>query len=190
MKTTARGFTLLEILVVVFIIGLAVAVISVAVGGNSAANLARKEAETFMLQGTYVAEQSILKGETHGLFVDFRPGQDIDSSTQWCYQWRRVRDRQWQDVPELSAHCLPEQLLIEFIIDDRLWEFDPEVEYQEPVIGFFPSGDASGEVEINILANQMQMDDGFEPERFKLEVIGELRWLSEEERVQQEQKGR
>jgi general secretion pathway protein H len=189
-KTTARGFTLLEILVVVFIIGLAVAVISVAVGGNSAANLARKEAETFMLQGTYVAEQSILKGETHGLFVDFRPGQDIDSSTQWCYQWRRVRDRQWQDVPELSAHCLPEQLLIEFIIDDRLWEFDPEVEYQEPVIGFFPSGDASGEVEINILANQMQMDDGFEPERFKLEVIGELHWLSEEERAQQEQKGR
>jgi general secretion pathway protein H len=189
-KTTARGFTLLEILVVVFIIGLAVAVISVAVGGNSAANLAHKEAETFMLQGAYAAEQSILKGETHGLFVDLRPAQNIDSPDQWCYQWRRVRDRQWQDLPELSAHCLPEQLAIEFIVDGQLWEFDPELEYQEPVIGFFPSGDASGEVEINILANKLQMDEEFETERFKVEVVGELRWLSEEERLEQEQKGR
>ena len=192
MKTTARGFTLLEILVVVFIIGLAAAVISVAVGGNSAANLVRKEAETFMLQGSYVAEQAILKGETHGLFVDLRPAQDMESNEHWCYQWRRVRDRQWQDLPELPLHCLPEQLAIEFTLDGQLWEFDPELEYQEPVIGFFPSGDASGEVEIHILANPLQMvsSDEFETERFKLEVIGELRWITEEERLEQEQKGR
>ena len=32
----------------------------------------------FMLQAGYIAEQSVLKGETHGLFVEPRPAQDID----------------------------------------------------------------------------------------------------------------
>jgi len=189
-KPTERGFTLIEIIIVVFIIGMAVGVISVSVGGDDAADLARKEAGTFMLQGSYIAEQSVLKGETHGLFVELRPPQDIDSKEQWCYRWRRVRDRQWQDVPELEQHCLPEQLAIEFVIDEELWEYDPELEYQEPVMGFFPSGDGSGAVDISIFANELQAGNDVETEQFKLDMMGELHWVSEEKRFEEEQKGR
>jgi general secretion pathway protein H len=185
-----QGFTLIEIIFVVFIIGMAVSVISISVGGNALAEQTQKEAETFMLQADYVAEQSVLKGETHGLFVELRPAQDIDAQEQWCYQWKRVRDRQWQTVPELKAHCLAEGLVIEFILDEELWEYDPELEYQDPVLGFFPSGDASAEVEISIYADQLQRNDEEETQRFELDISGDLRWINEEERREQERRGR
>ena len=190
MKRSQRGFTLIEIIFVVFIIGMAVGVISIAVGGNAAADMTRKEAEEFMLQASYISEQSVLKGETHGLFLELRPAQDIDATEQWCYQWRRVRDRQWQDLPELSQHCLAEGQIIEFVVEDELWEFDPELEYQDPVMGFFPSGDGSGEIEIAIYADQLQSSEKVETERFELDLTGELHWVSEEKRVEEEQRGR
>ena len=185
-----QGFTLIEIIFVVFIIGMAVSVISISVGGNALAEQTQKEAETFMLQADYVAEQSVLKGETHGLFVELRPAQGIDAQEQWCYQWKRVRDRQWQAVPELKAHCLAEGLVIEFILDEELWEYDPELEYQDPVLGFFPSGDASAKVEISIYADQLLRNGEEETQRFELDISGDLRWMNEEERREQERRGR
>jgi general secretion pathway protein H len=189
-KRPQRGFTLIEIIFVVFIIGMALSVISLSVG-NAAASMVRKEAEQFMLQGSYISEQSVLKGETHGLFVELRAPQDVDGSEQWCYQWRRIRDRQWQDVPELSQHCLPEEVAIEFVVEDELWEFDPELEYQDPVMGFFPSGDGSGKIEVGIFPTQSSVDGGeSETERFELDLTGELHWVSEEKRVEEERRGR
>lgn len=188
-NTLQRGFTLIEIIVVVFIIGMAVGVVSISVGGNSAADQARKEAEEFVLQTGYVAEQAVLKGETYGLFVELRPAQDIDTQEQWCYTWRRVRDRAWQDLPELAAHCIAEGLAIEFTIDDDLWEYDPELEFQEPVLGFFPSGDAAMEAEIEIFASQNALNTQVEPQKFKLDLTGELHWINEEERLEAERKG-
>lgn len=190
MKSTERGFTLIEIIFVVFIIGMAVSVISIAVGGNADAAKTRKEAEEFMLQAGYIAEQSVLKGETHGLFVEVRPAQDIDGQEQWCYQWRRVRDRQWQDLPELKQHCLAEGQQIDFVVEDELWEFDPELEYQDPVMGFFPSGDASGKVEIALYAVRSKNGDTGETEQLELDLSGELRWISEEKRLTEAQRGR
>lgn len=190
MNRREQGFTLIEIIFVVFIIGMAVSVISISVGGNALAERSKKEAETFLLQADYMAEQSVLKGETHGLFAELRPPQDIDGQAQWCYQWKRVRDRQWQAVPELSQHCLDEGLVLEFYVDEELWEYDPELEFQQPVLGFFPSGDASGVVEINLFVDQLQRDGDEETQRFELDISGELRWINEEKRLEQERRGR
>lgn len=189
MNPRQQGFTLIEIIVVVFIIGMAVGVISISVGGNAVADQARKEAEEFMLESGYVAEQAILKGETYGLFAELRPPQDIDAQEQWCYTWRRVRDGQWQDLPELASHCIAEGLAIEFTIDEKLWEYDPELEFQDPVMGFFPSGDASAAMEIAIFANQVAMDNDVETQKFELNLMGELHWINEEERLEAERKG-
>ena len=189
MNPRQQGFTLIEIIVVVFIIGMAVGVISISVGGNAVADQARKEAEEFMMRTTYVAEQSVLKGETYGLFAELRPAQDIDAEDQWCYTWRRVRDRAWQDLPELAQHCIAEGLAIEFTIDEELWEYDPELEFQNPVIFFTPGGDASSETEIEIFASQTATSDEVETQKFKLDVTGEIHWVNEEERIEAERKG-
>ena len=188
MRRPQHGFTLIEIIIVVFIIGMAVGVISIAVGGNAAANQIRKETEDFMLQAIYASEQAVLKGEHHGLFVELRPAQDIDAEEQWCYTWRRVRDRQWENLPELTPHCIAEGLAIEFRIEDDEWEYDPELEYQDPVIVFYPGGDASAEAEIAIFSNST-MNDEVETQNFVLDITGEIRWVNEEERIQAERKG-
>lgn len=189
MHPRQQGFTLIEIIVVVFIIGMAVGVISIAVGGKAITDRARKEAEEFMLQADYVAEQAVLKGETYGLFAELHPPQDIDAEEQWCYTWRRVRDHEWQDLPELSTHCIAEGLALEFTIDEKVWEYDPELEYQDPVMGFFPSGDASAAVEIAIFANKTSLDDDIETQTFELNLVGELHWINEEKRLEAERKG-
>jgi general secretion pathway protein H len=189
-NSSQRGFTLIEIIFVVFIIGMAVGVISIAVGGNAAADMTRKEAQEFMMQAGYIAEQSVLKGETHGLFVEPRQAQDIDVQEQWCYRWRRVRDRQWQDLPELPERCLAEGQLIEFVVEEELWEFDPELEYQDPVMGFYPSGDGTGTVEIAIHADQLQGGETVVTEEIELDLAGELHWVSEEKRIEEEERGR
>lgn len=191
MNRREQGFTLIEIIFVVFIIGMAVSVISISVGGNALAERSKKEAETFMLQAGYVAEQSVLKGETHGLFAELRPAQDVDALAQWCYQWRRVRDGQWQDLPELGPHCIAEGLALEFTIDEELWEYDPELEYQDPVMGFYPSGEGSGLIDIAIFSDQLQSDaEQEESQRFTLDASGELHWLNEEKRLEEAQQGR
>jgi general secretion pathway protein H len=187
-----QGFTLIEIIFVVFIIGMAVGVIGLTVGGNSGAERSFKEAETFFKQAAYVSEQAILRGETYGLFVEFRIAENeegaLGGEEQWCYQWQRVRDREWQTLSELEKHCLPEEFVLEFTIEKKVWEYDPEREYQDPVIGFFPSGDSSGAADISIYAAQTFSDEKNEPQEFKLMPLGELRWINEEERIEQEKK--
>ena len=185
-----QGFTLIEIMIVIFVIGISVGMVSFSVGGSSDAELARKEAEEFMLQANYIAEQSVLKGETHGLFVTERNPLEtrFDAKQTWCYQWRRVRDRQWQDLPELSQHCLPEAMKLEFVVDEKLWAYDHELEYQDPVMGFYPSGEGSGEVEISIYMDGKLGAD--ELQRIDLMIMGELIWRNEEERIKQAKAGR
>ena len=79
---------------------------------------------------------------------------------------------------------------IDFVVEDELWEFDPELEYQDPVMGFFPSGDGSGKIEIAIYADQLPGAEIGETEQLELEPTGELRWVSEEKRLEEEQRGR
>lgn len=182
------GFTLIEILLVVFIIGMTVSVISLSIGGNAAVNQLQKETEEFMLQAGYIAEQSVLKGETHGLFVQSREAETSDGlmGEQWCYQWRRVRDQEWQDLPELpESRCLPEGLVMELIIDGKEWKYDPDIEFQDPALGFYPSGDGSANVEIALYVVGQTADD--QVQRIELTVVGQLRWLNEEERLAAEQ---
>lgn len=186
------GFTLIEILLVVFIIGMTVSVISLSIGGNAAINKLQKETEEFMLQASYIAEQSVLKGETHGLFVQMREVDTGEASIveQWCYQWRRIRDQEWQDLPELpEPRCLPEGLVMEFVIDDKDWKYDPDIEFQDPVMGFYPSGDGSAEVEITLFAaGQSSSADEDKIQRITLDVVGQLKWVNEEERLAAEKK--
>jgi general secretion pathway protein H len=57
-------------------------------------------------------------------------------------------------------------------------------------MGFFPSGDGSGKVEIAIYAEQLAAGEATETEEFELDLTGELHWLSEEKRIEEEQRGR
>lgn len=177
-----QGFTLIEIITVIFVIGMAVGVITLAVGGDRSNDRLRAEAEHFLMQVTFVSEQAILKGETFGLFVEERPPEEFGAENQWCYYWQRVRDGLWQPAQELEPHCLESGISISFTIDEDDWEYDPEVKHPEPVLGFYPSGDASALAEVEMYVNSTGVER-VQPERFELNLAGEFIWVSEKERL-------
>jgi general secretion pathway protein H len=191
MMRREQGFTLIEIMIVVFVIGISVAMVSFSMGGDSEREQTRKAAGEFVLRADYIAEQAVLKGETYGLFATPRITEEISfgKAEEWCYQWRRVRDRQWENLPELpDQECLAPGMKLDFVIDEKLWKYDPELEYQDPVMGFFPSGDGSGEVEVAIyMDGSVGVDD---VQRIELSVIGELHWLNEEALIKLDRAGR
>ena len=178
-----RGFTLIEIMIVMLIIGLALGMVSLAVGGNSAKEEVRKAAEDLVLEANYLAEEAVLKGETYGLFVEVKTPQDMDNQAaeEWCYHWLRVRDRQWGEIPELAeAKCLPEGVAMVIKVDEKTWEYDPELEYQDPVLGFFPGGDSSGTIDIEIFAEDGDVTDDERVQRIHINPMGDLHWLNQE----------
>ncbi len=178
----SQGFTLIELLIVVIVIAMGAALMSIAVGGDHYQDEARKEAEEFLLSGQYLAEQAVFRGETYGGF--FYPKDDAEGSPIWCYQWQRVRDSQWQPLQELPERCLPLEFDLEIEIDGQPWAYDDSLEYHDPVIGFYPSGEGSAEVNLRFFREASNEHPATE-EALLLTPMGELRWITEEERLEQ-----
>lgn len=181
-STNHQGFTLLEVLIVVILIAMGASLVSIAVGGDHYAEEARKEAEEFMLSGKYLSEQAVFRGETYGAF--FHP-METDDGLVWCYLWQRVRDGQWQPLAELPERCLPLGFELEIFVDKQAWEYDDSQEYHDPVMGFFPSGEGSANVELRIFRDGDAQHESSE-ELFQLTPMGELRWVTEEERLEED----
>lgn len=176
------GFTLIELLIVVIIIASAASIISLAIGGDEAEDEARKEAEEFFLTANYLSEQAVFRGETYGAF--FYPTEE-DGETLWCYDWQRIRDAQWQPLQELTTRCLPPSFEVEILIDNLAWKYDESLEYQDPVLGFYPSGEGSAMVNLRFF-RESSKDYPAAEEELSLTPTGELHWVTEEKRLEAE----
>jgi general secretion pathway protein H len=179
-KRQFTGFTLIELLIVVIIIAMAVSIISVAVGGDADEDEARKQAEEFFLSANYLSEQAVFRGETYGAF--FYPKEE-DGETLWCYDWQRIRDAQWQPLEELSSRCLPPRFEVEILIDNLAWKYDESLEYQDPVMGFYPSGEGSAMVNLRFF-RESSNDYPAAEEELSLTPTGEVHWVTEEQRLE------
>jgi general secretion pathway protein H len=185
----AQGFTLIEIIAVIIIIGLMAAIIAVSMEGKKGESATREEAQLFLQSVDFVAEQSVLNGEVMAMFIAPR---EIEGSTdsQWCYRWQRMRDDAWQDLPEdsLNEHCLAETIEWELSIEGREYEYDPNLEIQPPVLVWSPSGEATA-MEMTILEkpNTNANSGGLSADRFAqaqhitIDLMGETHWLEQDE---------
>lgn len=184
-----RGFTLLELMVVVLIIGLGLSVISVAIGRDDV-SVVRTETQNFIAKTDFVAEQALLNREILGLFVE--PRTVVDSTNnQWCYRWQRFRDNSWQAAHEnLGEVCLPLDVQLDMVVEDEPWEYDPELETQPPVLVFYPSGEATlFEMALfPVTAGGAVNDDDIQ--RIEVDMMGEVRWLNRERELAEQRAGR
>ncbi len=152
-----RGFSLVEILVVLMIIGLGVSLVSFALGGNEAARQLKRSAETFSAIAKLAVDEAILGGEPIGLTI-----VPAEGDSPWQYYWQRYRDDLWLPAAEpLDSRSLSPLVNLELEIQNEIldWTQLPEPErrkrlnpltHQEeevvellPLVVFYPSGEAT-----------------------------------------------
>lgn len=174
------GFTLVELLVVLMIIGFAVTIVSFTIPGDDSATQAEREAEEFMLSARFVSEQTVLNQEVIGLFME--PRARAGEPQHWCYRWRRFRDQNWEPVTDfLTERCLPEVLQLEVRVEGEEWQYDPREDTPTPVLVFYPSGEATP-FEMALIPGRF--DEG-ETQRVEVTMMGDLQWRNRDEREQE-----
>ncbi len=174
-----RGFTLLEIMVVILILGFALGVVSLSVGGDDGASAAQKEAEDFMLTANFVAEQTVLNSQIIGLFFEPRSAAgSID--LQWCYRWQQRRDNTWQEISSLPENCLSTRLQVEMIVEGEPYEHDPDLTPTPPVLVFYPSGESTP-FELAIFEAREGFTEEDTIQRIEVDMMSGIHWRNRDE---------
>lgn len=184
MKRSMQGFTLIEILIVAFIIGMTASLISLSIGDKKTEKGPYKEAQTFMQTIDFVGEYAALNDEIIAMFI--RPQEGESALTKsWCYSWKRMRDNAWGNLPEdvMSEHCMEETVQWELEIEGRLYVYDPDLEIQPPVLVFSPSGEATP-VEMSMF-EQGNSNSPSEPQHIEIDMMGNSRWPEQEKSMAQ-----
>ncbi|MGQ9426930.1 type II secretion system minor pseudopilin GspH [Gilvimarinus sp. F26214L] len=144
----ARGFSLIELLVVIFIIGLLIGTVSLSVNiGGSPEEQIETESQRLLEYSRLAEDRAVLTGEPIGLVLiepDLEPG--------WRYRWQSYRGGVWVEAgPPLEAAQLPENLEVSLEVEGELVNFsrieqredDDEDEPPLPSIVFYPGGEVT-----------------------------------------------
>jgi len=130
-----RGFTLLEIMLVIFLIGLASAGV-VQTFATDSESPAKKAAQDFLTRFAQFKDRAVIEGQTLGVLID-PPG----------YQFMQRRQRQWLPVSatRLSAQVtVPKQVQMLLQPGSDIWQKEYALELQKeakkktPQIRFSP----------------------------------------------------
>ena len=155
-----KGFTLIEVMAVVVVIGIAAAVVSFSVGDGARPQQIKSAARQLYGSINLVIEESLLTGQVFGLRFDIDSGDD---GQVYSYEWMQFNPepkvRAWQkvEIKEFQKQLLPEgvELIVEvekqkIIIgstnkkEDALFEVKKQKDEKKPIypdIWFLPSGE-------------------------------------------------
>lgn len=160
MQGRAQGFTLIEMLVVMTIMGLIVSVVTLSTGslsavfGDDSEGAAESAADALLMLMTAASSQAVLGGEPMALaFASPSTASEDGVTVTWLRYARTaggsVRDRQavWQPVSvqsQLRDVNLPPNVGSELIIEGELVNMRSLTEYPgTPALVFFPTGEST-----------------------------------------------
>ena len=146
----ARGFTLIELMVVLLLVGLAIGMVNLSVGGNEERR-ARNQLDQLYQMLRYADENAALQGDLVG--VEFE--QAIDG--QLSLNWKRFRGGAWLDAePPFEPVRLPEFVEIELRLDEQ--PVDLSQEFDSPQVVFSGSGEISNfELRVSLAEQQLRL---------------------------------
>lgn len=172
------GFSLLEVMAVIFVIGLSLGMVSVVVNRGGPKDDVWDAVEKFMGLADFASERAILSGETMGLLMEpplwqaqAQRGLNPDD-IGWRYRWVTSSSEGWMVLPNLPPVTLPPTMKLVVEVDDAVWDYEGQVDRTIPVAAYYPSGD--------VTPIRIQFSDTREPGFFQhIEVNeeGELVWL-------------
>ena len=139
----ARGFTLIELMVVLLIIGLAIGMVNFNLGGSEERKI-RHEIDRFYQLLSYADENSALQGDLVGLLFsqEFDSQDSAGSEPRTTINWFRFRAGTWVPAEEpFSEMTLPEALALELRLDEEPVDLMKEAE--TPQVIFSGSGEIS-----------------------------------------------
>ena len=179
-----RGFTLLEIIIVVTIIGIVVGGVSVFITNDDPARLAKKDIEKFLTFADHASDTAIIGGETVGLVLvppAWREGLD-DSDPGWAYRWQKNTFQGWVDIEAIPTVEVSKNLELIVLLNDEEWEWDksqiPEI--MVPVAAFYPSGEVSP-FEIQFV----EVDGAIDVQHVLVDLWGSVVWKERQEELEE-----
>lgn len=186
MKATQRshnGFSLIEIMVVIMIIGLAVGGASVAINLGSAEARYAKAIERFAAYSKYAGQMAVFGGEPLGLILEPPKWRENPLDDGWRYRWQRLvsadGQQKWVDEETLKPIELPVAIELSVSIDGQLWSYDKAPKHIIPIVAFYPSGDVTPfEIEFS------QQQSELEPQHITVDVWGEVIWQEKVEQLE------
>lgn len=128
-----RGFTLIELMVVLLIIGLAIGMVNFSLGGNEARK-ARDQFEQLFQLLRYADEDAALQGDAVGLHLETSLRGEL------VLNWKRFRIGGWVDAQSpFEAITVPPYMQLELRIDDA--PVNLQKEFESPQLVFSGSGE-------------------------------------------------
>lgn len=183
------GFTLLEILAVIAVLGIALASVTLTIGRGGPENAVTEKIEQFMAVSRFAADRAVLSGDPMGLLLE-PPQWQSDSEPEWenigwRYRWQAGSFQGWSDVAELEAISFDPETKLHVLIDDLDWRWEELLDRSTPVTAFYSTGDISS-IEIEITDERLPDFS----QTIHINEYGQLEWkeLAEELEAREERK--
>lgn len=188
MRRLQAGFSLLELMAVIFVIGLSLGMVSLTVSTGTAKSDVWDEIEKFMGIAQFASEKAILSGEAMGLKIEpplwqVQRGQDPDE-VGWRYRWVTNSSEGWQEIPNLPPVSLPPSMRLMIEVDDTLWDYENQLDRTVPVAAYYSSGD--------VTLISIEWTDEREPgfvQHIEVNESGQLVWLEAPEPPETDENG-
>lgn len=176
-----RGFSLLELLVALFVIVLVTSLATLNVGSGSRDLRLETSLNTLADTNSLALDEALLSGRDYGLLLR---RVDVDGETRFGYSWRERREEGWR-APRSGAEVFAERLLppevelelaLEGQVDTQLQVDDPDT--ATPQVIFYASGEvAPGALDLR------RRDDGALLWRLEWDLLGRSELLRRGEPV-------
>lgn len=176
-RRRAAGFTLIEIMVVIFVIGISVGMVSLVVGRGGPDTELRQIAGRFATMSSFASERAVLTNQPVGLLLEppaWQEAADENMEKSWRYRWQTMGLTGWQDEAGLEAVELPPTVLLDVTIEGQMWEWEEAPETKLPIAVFYPGGEVT---RFAIEFRDERMPDF--NQNVKVNDWGEVEWLEE-----------